>query len=602
MSVRFDAQGDYYQASTGMPSSSAYSYCYWAKLKVDRNDFQELVSYQDYNAIATLADGVTIGVWDGFTYNSTPFGTTALTIDVWYKFGIIVNGTNLTFIRGDASSAPTISSATDYTGITPALLRLGAYWNDPLFWWNGLLASYKLWNTNLSQDEMLAELTQFMPVRTSNILHVHPFKVAETTDYSGNGNTLTSNGTPTTDTDDPPIPWSGGGKKRRYTHPGKGPGAGKWLFRRQRSTEVLVTTQTVDVPLLSVPETIYNPTVVGSQLIECQLLSVPETVFTPQIESVVATPLLSASSTLFDPSVTYRIDVPLLTTSSTLFDPTVTPGSVTIVVPLLSVPSTIDNPDVDTITVTVVPLLSVPSTLYDPTVTPGAVTISCQLLSAPSTLYSPAVTQVIQTPLLTVNSTVFNPQVTYVISAPLLSDVADVFNPQVSLFAGDQTVVVPLLSVGSVLFDPSVTYTVVVPLLTTSYTVFNPAVAPGVVTIEVPLLNVPASVYSPSGPSGGVLILASLADVERVFMATALLIDPNSNLSVDDLMFKYYSSLSGLPVQQNTLADHKLKYMEVQTLTTGRSLADLEKKFLDAIGGLLGSTLQDHQYDYFGGV
>lgn len=53
-----------------------------------------------------------------------------------------------------------------------------------------------------------------------------------------------------------------------------------------------------------------------------------------------------------------------------------------------------------------------------------------------------------------------------------------------------------------------------------------------------------------------------------------------NNVSISDMMFNYYSGLSGLaPASKFTLQDHQRAYWETQTGLTKRSLVDLEMAF-----------------------
>ena len=75
--------------------------------------------------------------------------------------------------------------------------------------------------------------------------------------------------------------------------------------------------------------------------------------------------------------------------------------------------------------------------------------------------------------------------------------------------------------------------------------------------------------------SGGFM---SITDVQLA----KLTVLTGSTGSIQDLMFKYYSGLSGLtPVAAFSVTDHQRKYWETQTGLTGKSMADLEDAFYD---------------------
>lgn len=70
----------------------------------------------------------------------------------------------------------------------------------------------------------------------------------------------------------------------------------------------------------------------------------------------------------------------------------------------------------------------------------------------------------------------------------------------------------------------------------------------------------------------------SLADIQLEKLAVLT----GSTGSMSDLMFKYYSGLSGLtPVAAFSTTDHQRTYWEAQTGLTGKSMGDLEDAFYD---------------------
>ncbi len=84
-------------------------------------------------------------------------------------------------------------------------IRIG---DDPVAgeWLNGTVANVKLYGAALTQAEVEAEWGSWTAIRTANLIRHHTFQTAaETTDYSGNSNALTASGTPTFDSDNPPI-------------------------------------------------------------------------------------------------------------------------------------------------------------------------------------------------------------------------------------------------------------------------------------------------------------------------------------------------------------------------------------------------------------
>jgi hypothetical protein len=210
MSVRFSANTQRYTTSTGIPAGNVFTATCWAYVSVDRNTWSALWSLSTTTGspnprteLSTTNDGTTLCVVD-----SVPniVGAYAYTVGAWFKAAVVVNGTNMTIYSAAAGATLTATSLGTFAPNTaPTFLSIGS---DPPVgsnsWLNGRISSFKMWQAVLSVPEMEIELSQFSAVRTANLLRSHPFRVAETTDYSGNGNTL-SGGTGATTEADPPI-------------------------------------------------------------------------------------------------------------------------------------------------------------------------------------------------------------------------------------------------------------------------------------------------------------------------------------------------------------------------------------------------------------
>ena len=209
MAVRFDAAGENYSASGGLPGST-YTFTAWVLLAA--------TSLTDNNVVYWFTNGsdVFTGIevrstlndlqgYDSATYSFNGLGPLAVSANTWYRCALVVNGANATFYRAAAGSALGSASASDFTTpTTPNEFFLGDDRYDE--YWNGRLAAVKVWTAALTQAEVEHELAQYVPARTANLIRFHPFVKAETTDYSGSGNTL-SGGSGTSTEDGPPIPW-----------------------------------------------------------------------------------------------------------------------------------------------------------------------------------------------------------------------------------------------------------------------------------------------------------------------------------------------------------------------------------------------------------
>lgn len=226
--------------------------------------------------------------------------------------------------------------------------------------------------------------------------------------------------------------------------------------------------QTVGANHLSVPVTLYQPTVtVGSVVVGADHLSAPVTIYEPSVA-------LSGGA--------QAVEANHLSAPVTLYNPTVTTGAVTVSPNHLSAGATVHEP---TVTVGAVSVtlnhLSATVTVYDPTVTVGSVTVSVNHLSVTVTIYQPAVTVgaiTIQLTHLVVTETIYEPTVTtgsVVITANHLSAVVTVYSPTVTTFIA-----------------------VTSNALVVAAVVHSPSVSTGLATVVVGALSAPATVHAPT--------------------------------------------------------------------------------------------------------
>lgn len=204
MAVRFDAEGEQYSATTGLPGNT-FTIVFWVRLAADRNTYTTFVSFDsasNYTQIATDVDGVTPKVFNSVVGNIQ--GTSALTVGTWYAMAYVQNSStgNGTLYWG--TNPASLTSVTSSVGAhTPTHFRIGHYRSSGE-WLNGRIAAVKIWNAALSASQVTAELQSYNPVVTANLLRVHKLQVPEPTDYSGNGHTLTGGAGASTEAD-PPI-------------------------------------------------------------------------------------------------------------------------------------------------------------------------------------------------------------------------------------------------------------------------------------------------------------------------------------------------------------------------------------------------------------
>lgn len=210
MAVRFDADGEDYTRSLALGSQTTFTVCCWARLAVDRNSWQTLWSLDngtgDVDVLQTTQDGTTLQ----FYADGTMPAIVSMAVGTWYFVAISRAGTSGNAYHRTASTAMTTVAQNGASSSTSmATFRLG---ESPFGaeWLNGSLAAVKVWvGVALTAAEIAAEAERYQPVRVAGLTAYYPLVRPETTDYSGNGRTL-SGGTGTTREDGPSIPWSGG--------------------------------------------------------------------------------------------------------------------------------------------------------------------------------------------------------------------------------------------------------------------------------------------------------------------------------------------------------------------------------------------------------
>ncbi|MGA5764469.1 LamG-like jellyroll fold domain-containing protein [Nonomuraea bangladeshensis] len=225
MSVRFSASGQNYTRTLSLGAQSQWTVACWIRLAADRNAFTTAWSLDagtgDYYLFQAGTDGTTFGLYDESFNSSSPItgSTKALTVGTWYYIAISVNDANGTMVSRaatDTAFTTTTWSGLGDTSTSITTLRIGesAFGSE---WLNGNIAGFKFWSgATLTAEEMQSEAWTYTPQRTTNLRAWYPFTRAETTDYSGQGNTL-SGGTGATTEDGPPIMWRQG--RRRLAPP-----------------------------------------------------------------------------------------------------------------------------------------------------------------------------------------------------------------------------------------------------------------------------------------------------------------------------------------------------------------------------------------------
>jgi hypothetical protein len=206
MAVRFDATGEYYSSTSGLPSGTTYTACCWVYLAADMNRYSDFVSFEGSASSCVLETGTdgttfTIGTWAG------DFPVAAMSLNTWYHVACSVNAGSMSAYISAAGTSAYTTISNSITGPNPTTsLTIGSEQDTNTNYLNGRLAAVKTWNAALTENELLLERQQYLPVRTANLQHFHPFRIAEAVDYSGNGYTLTG-GTGASTEDGPPVRW-----------------------------------------------------------------------------------------------------------------------------------------------------------------------------------------------------------------------------------------------------------------------------------------------------------------------------------------------------------------------------------------------------------
>lgn len=209
MGVLFDADGEDYVATPGLGSQANFSVTAWVRLDTDRNTFQTVWSIDngtaDYCYLQTDSGGVQLGAFDDTLVGAV--GARTLTLGTWYYWAVARNGTNFTVLsRAISDTSFTASTSSSGSGNTnSANFRIG---ESPFGgeWWSGAIGAVKWYSFSMTQSEL--EQDYWMQRPTRSMRAHYPLLRPETTDYSGNGFTLTG-GSGATYEDGPPVPWMG---------------------------------------------------------------------------------------------------------------------------------------------------------------------------------------------------------------------------------------------------------------------------------------------------------------------------------------------------------------------------------------------------------
>lgn len=220
MAVRFASQTQAYERTVALGSQSAYTVACWVRLQADRNTWQcvwclaNAAGGDIFSILETKDDGTSLVFITSTTYTEIPIVN--LTVGTWYWVGVSMNGaTGTALYRTESTTALTSVAITSQGPINHQTLQIGrSIYNGE--WLSGDICAFKWWGASLSSNELANEAMTYQPQRPNDLRAWYPLTSPETTDYSGNGATL-SGGNGATVVDGPPISWGSRRPGRRIS-------------------------------------------------------------------------------------------------------------------------------------------------------------------------------------------------------------------------------------------------------------------------------------------------------------------------------------------------------------------------------------------------
>lgn len=201
--------GNGLKRTASLPSTTAFTACGWAKrITASATDYQFIFGF-DNTSPQWLLMGWENGAGGAFHIEkngSEPLFSSGPALNTWFFWAMYSDAGNCYgrwANRGD-TTFQTVSMGS--FGFTPTTMWLGTDVSNEYI--DGNLAHVKIWNAALTDNELLQEMYSGIPRRTANLYLWCPLWTnSMLNDLSGNGNSLTAVGTPTTQ-DMPPVTWS----------------------------------------------------------------------------------------------------------------------------------------------------------------------------------------------------------------------------------------------------------------------------------------------------------------------------------------------------------------------------------------------------------
>lgn len=228
------ASGAYINRSSGLPATGVVTLCGWAMQTATPASFEYMLEYASSGQAQYIELGYggssNLSIETNAGGSPVNFGSTP-SLNTWFFWAVTNNGAGAgNCIAYWASSGATSlnSASTAGTSFTPADVRwLNSQANE---WSQAKYAHIRMWTTVLTTAELLNEMNSLIPVRTANLhLWCPLWRSGDIVDYSGNGNTPSTTGSPGS-SDSPPV---GGSEEEDYyfvpTAAGGG-SAGRFFF------------------------------------------------------------------------------------------------------------------------------------------------------------------------------------------------------------------------------------------------------------------------------------------------------------------------------------------------------------------------------------
>jgi hypothetical protein len=223
MTIRGNAVGESLTRTTSLPAMNGFTIMAWFRLGADRNAVSTLINAgsstgAEEKTIKTAADGTTLNLWNGATLITG--GTALVAAGAWVHVALVYDGTASPDVCRSYTNG-VLNLTADAVGLTDPTGKIWIGDNVAGEWANLQYSAIKVFSAVLTVDDILAEMRQFLPVRFDTLNCWTPGTIATTltgltSDYSGNANHWTENGTLGYDPTQPPIPWKSG-KQRRVT-------------------------------------------------------------------------------------------------------------------------------------------------------------------------------------------------------------------------------------------------------------------------------------------------------------------------------------------------------------------------------------------------